>query len=234
MSIQPPGPSPSGRARTLFQHGFQRALTPPAEKYKDLDIPDPLSNVVFNVYPTGKENPPCLPVFRNDQYKRQGGGKKGPWALDHNGHKIVAAEGIATRYNNLPLPNLTDQEMKYLMVDLQNLIENNFIQLCREKGQDYFNASWFNGKTPSEKRKASHRPPAEKKGKSKRLKAIEKGDDTALNPDRCIRTLKDPGLRKIKDKSSTNYGQLKCILCDLPFRKDQSLTHVRRHCRTKK
>ena len=88
MSIQPPGPSPSGRARTLFQHGFQRALTPPAEKYKDLDIPDPLSNVVFNVYPTGKENPPCLPVFRNDQYKRQGGGKK-KWKGRTKGDMVV-------------------------------------------------------------------------------------------------------------------------------------------------
>ena len=34
MSIQPPGPPPSDRARTLFQHGFQRALTPPAAGQK--------------------------------------------------------------------------------------------------------------------------------------------------------------------------------------------------------
>jgi hypothetical protein len=64
-----------------------------------LDIPDPLSTVVFNVYGTGNENPPCLPVFRYDQYKRLGGGKKGPLVLDSAGQKIVVAEGIATRYN---------------------------------------------------------------------------------------------------------------------------------------
>jgi len=62
------------------------------------------------------------------------------------------------------------------------VIQQNFIDLCKEKGKDYYNAKWFNGEKPSQKRKAAgdYHHPGEKKGKSKRSRLIEEGKDTAL------------------------------------------------------